>query len=143
MPIDDLKDLAIKHLKDGIPVYFGCDMKKMIENELGIMDSDLYNYKDTFNINLLSKEEALSMYDIDFQHVMLITGVHIENDKAIRWTIEDSYGDKVHKDGYYIMNDNFFENFVIEVIIDKKYLSKEQVNILNQKPILLDMTDPF
>lgn len=143
MPIEVLKDLAIRHLKDGIPVYFGCDMKKMRENDLGVMDSELYNYKDTFNIELLSKEEALSMYDIDFQHVMLITGVHIENEKVIRWKIEDSYGDKVHKDGYYIMNDNFFEAFVIEVIIDKKYLSKEQLEILNQEPILFDVTEPF
>lgn len=143
MPTQILKDLAIKHLKDGIPVYFGCDMKKMRENDLGIMDSNLYNYKDTFNIDLLSKEEALSMYDINFQHVMLITGVHIENDKIIRWKIEDSYGDKVHKDGYYIMNDNFFEDFVIEVIIDKKYLNEEQLEILRQEPILFDVNDPF
>lgn len=142
-PIKDLKKLAIKHLKDGIPVYFGCDMKKMIENDLGIMDSRLYNYKDTFNIGLLSKEEALSMYGIDFHHVMLITGVHIENEKVIRWKIEDSYGDKVHKDGYYIMNDNFFDDFVIEVIIDKKYLTKKQLEILNQEPILFDATEPF
>ena len=67
------------------------------------------------------------MYDIDYQHVMLITGVHIENDKIVRWKIEDSYGDKVHKDGYYIMNDNFFDDFVIEVMIDKKYLSKTYI----------------
>lgn len=115
----------------------------MIENDLGIMDSNLYNYKDVFNIDLLSKDEALSLYDIDYQHVMLITGVHIENDKIIRWKVEDSYGDKVHKDGYYIMNDNFFDDFVIEVIIDKKYLSKEQIELFNGEPILFDMNEPF
>lgn len=143
MPIEVLKDLTIKHLKEGIPVYFGCDMKKMRENDLGIMDSELYNYKDIFNVELLSKEEALSMYDIDFQHVMLFTGVHIENGKSIRWKVEDSYGDKVHKNGCYIMNDDFFEDFVLEVIIDKKYLNKEQLEILNQKPILFDVNEPF
>ncbi|MBP3800072.1 MAG: aminopeptidase, partial [Bacilli bacterium] len=143
MPINILKELSIKHLKDGIPVYFGCDMKKMRENDLGIMDSTLYNYKEVFNIDLLTKEEALSMHDIDYQHVMLITGVHIENDKTIRWKIEDSYGDKVHKDGYYIMNDNFFDDFVIEVMIDKKYLSKQQLELFNQKPILFEMNEPF
>lgn len=143
LPIESLKELAIKHLKDGVPVYFGCDMKWMRENDLGIMDSNLYNYKDVFSIELLSKEEALSMYSIDFQHVMLITGVHIENNKIIRWKIEDSYGDKIHQDGYYVMNDNFFEDFVIEVIIDKKYLNKEQLEILNQEPILFDFDEPI
>lgn len=143
MPISVLKESAIKHLKDGVPVYFACDMKKMRENDLGIMDSKLYNYEEVFNIDLLTKEEALSLYDIDYQHVMLITGVHIENDKIIRWKIEDSYGDKVHKDGYYIMNDNFFDDFVIEVMIDKKYLLKEQLELFNQKPILFEMNEPF
>ena len=107
------------------------------------MDSNLYNYKDIFNIELLTKSEALSMYDIDFQHLMLLTGVHIEDNKIIRWKVEDSYGDQVHKNGYYIMNDNFFDDFVLEVIIDKKYLSEEQREILKQKPILFDLSEPF
>ena len=143
LPIEILKNLAIKQLKNGLPVYFGCAMRKMTNNDLGIMDSNLYNYKDIFNIELLTKSEALSMYDIDFQHLMLLTGVHIEDNKIIRWKVEDSYGDQVHKNGYYIMNDNFFDDFVLEVIIDKKYLSEEQREILKQKPILFDLSEPF
>lgn len=143
MPVQVLKELAMKQLKDGIPVYFGCDMKKMRDRELGIMDSELYNYKDVLPIDLLTKEESLSMYDIDYQHVMLFTGVHIENDHPIRWKVEDSYGSKTHQEGYYIMNDNFFEDFVLEVIIDKKSLSQEQLKMLKQEPILFDMDEPF
>lgn len=143
MPIEVLKELVVKQLKDNMPVYFGCDMKKMCENDLGIMDAELYNYKDVFKFELLTKEEALTLYDIDYQHVMLITGVHIVDDKIIRWKVEDSYGDKTHKDGYYILNDNFFNNFVIQVIIDKKHLSKEQLKIFEQEPILFQMDAPF
>lgn len=143
LPVEVLKDLALHQLKDNMPVYFGCDMKKMRDNDLGIMDAELYNYKDVFNFELLSKEEALNLYDINYQHVMLITGVHVVDDKIIRWKVEDSYGDKVHKDGYYILNDNFFNDFVIQVIIDKKYLSKEQLKLFKQEPILFEMDDPF
>lgn len=143
LPIHILKELAIEHLKDGIPVYFGCDMKKMRDRELGIMDSELYNYKNVFSIDLLTKEESLSMHDIDYQHVMLITGVHIEDNHPVRWKVEDSYGSEIHQEGYYIMNDNFFEDFVIEVIIDKKYLSQGQLKMLEQEPILFDMNEPF
>lgn len=143
MPIDVLKKLTIKSLKDGMPVYFGCEVKKMRDNDLGIMDSNLYNYRDTFGIDLLTKEEALSMRDITFQHVMLMTGVHLEDGKTVRWKVEDSYGDKVHKDGYYIMNDNFFDEFVIETIVDKKYLSPEQITLLEQEPIQFEADEPF
>ena len=143
MPIEVLKEISVKQLRDNMPVYFGCDVKKMRDKELGIMDSELYNYKDVFNLELLTKEESLNLFDIDHQHAMLITGVHIVDDKIIRWKIEDSYGDKVHKDGYYILNDNFFDDFVFQVIVNKKYLSEEQLNLFGQIPILFEMDDPF
>ena len=143
MPITTLKDLVVKQLRDGIPVYVGCNMTKMVDNKLGIMDTNLYNYHDVFGINFLTKEEALSMYDISYQHCMLITGVHIEDDHIIRWKIEDSYGDQTHKNGYFVMNDNFFDEFVLEVMIDKKYLTEEELALFKQKPILFDMDDPF
>lgn len=143
MPINVLKELAIKQLKEGIPVCIGMDVKKMRERELGIMDLNLYNYKDVFGFEPLTKEEAVSIYEIDYQHCMIITGVHIENGKAIRWKIEDSYGNDIHKNGYYIMNDNYFDEFVFEVLINKKYLSDDQLKILYQDPILMDMNEPF
>ena len=126
-PIEVLKDLAIKQLKDGMLVYFACNIDKMRDRKSGILDSNLYNYKDVFNIDLLTKEESLGRFDIYYQHLMVINGVHIENNKPIRWKAENSYGDKLYKEGYYIMNDNFFNDFVLMVIINKKYLSKEDL----------------
>ncbi|HIT22168.1 MAG TPA: hypothetical protein IAB56_04295 [Candidatus Scybalousia intestinigallinarum] len=143
MPVHILKDLAIKQLKDGVPVCVGMEVRKMRERQMGIMDAKLYNYQEVFGFEPLTKEEALSMYEIRYQHCMLITGVHLEQDKPVRWKIEDSYGDDIHKNGYYIMNDNYFDEFVFEVLIDQKYLSTEQLEILKQEPILVDMDEPF
>ena len=56
----------------------------MRDRKSGILDSNLYNYKDVFNMDLLTKEEALSSFDIYYQHLMLITGVYIEDNKTIR-----------------------------------------------------------
>ena len=41
------------------------------------------------------------------------------------------------------MNDNFFNEFVLNVIIDKKYLSKEQIELLEQEPIEIEVDEPF
>ena len=60
-----------------------------------------------------------------------------------RWKVEDSYGDKEKENGYYIMNDNFFSEFVLNVVIDKKYLSKEQLELLEQEPIEIEIDEPF
>ena len=143
MPINILKELSIKQLEGGIPVYMGCNMTKMIHEEKGVLDKNLYNYKEVFHIKHLTKEEALSLHDIGNEHIMLITGVHIENGKPVRWKVQDSYGENTHKNGYYIMNDNFFAEFVLEVVIDKKYLSIEQLKLLNQKPIPISLDDPY
>ena len=41
------------------------------------------------------------------------------------------------------MNDNYFNEFVLNVIINKKYLSKEQLNLLEQDAIEFEIVDPF
>lgn len=143
LPINRLKELAIKQLQNELPVYIYCSMKKMRNFELGIMDSRLYNYDKVFNIEYLTKEEALSTRDIATEHAMLITGVHLENNKPIRWKVIDSYGTENHADGIYIMNDNYFDNFVLCTIIDKKYLNQKEQEAYKLEPIIIDESDPF
>ena len=41
------------------------------------------------------------------------------------------------------MNDNFFNEFVLSVVIDKKYLSNEQLKLLEQNAIDIDVVEPF
>lgn len=143
LPIDELKELAIKQLKDGTPVYMGAHILKYRDTKSGVLDTRLYNYKDTLNLETLSKEEALNLYDISMHHIMTFTGVNLVDNKPQRWKIEDSYGDKEKVNGYYIMNDNFFNEFVLSVVINKKYLSSEQLKLLEQNAINFDIEEPF
>ena len=143
LPIEDLKQLTIKQLKDGIPVWMGAHILKLRDKKSGILDIRLYNYKQTLNFKPLTKKESLDLHDIEMHHAMTFCGVHLVENKPIRWKVEDSYGDKEKENGYYIMNDNFFNEFVLNVIIDKKYLSKEQLELLAQEPIEIEVDEPF
>ena len=143
LPIDDLKELTIKQLKDNIPVYMGAHILKFRDKKSGVLDTRLYNYEDTLNLKRLSKKEALDLYDISMHHIMSFTGVNLVNGKPQRWKVEDSYGDKEKVNGYYIMNDNFFNEFVLSVVIDKKYLSEKQLKLLEQEPIKFAVEDTF
>ena len=51
--------------------------------------------------------------------------------------------DGLYKKGFYIMNDNFLNGFVFEVIIDKKYMTDKQLEILNQNSSLFGITETF
>lgn len=143
LPIDELKELTIKQLKDNVLVYMGAHILKFRDKKSGVLDTRLYNYEDTLSFRRLSKKEALNLHDISMHHVMTFTGVNLIGDKPQRWKVEDSYGDKEKVNGYYVMNDNFFDEFVLSVIIDKKYLTDEQLKLLEQEPIEFKGEDPF
>lgn len=142
LPIDEIKELVIKQLKDSIPVYMGVNITKFRDDKSGVLDTRLYNYKEMLGLEALTKKEALNMYNIRLHHLMVFCGVHLVNEKPVRWKVEDSYGNKEKFNGYYIMNDNYFDEFVINVVIDKKYLNEKQLKALEQEPIEIEGEEP-
>ena len=143
LPVEDLKQLVIQQLKDKIPVWLGIYHKKFRDKKSGVLDVRLYDYKEMLDVTPLNKKEALDTNDIWLDHAMTFCGVHVVNDKPIRWKVEDSKGIQEKVNGYYVMNDNYFDEFVLNVIIHKKYLSAEQLSLLEQEPIEIEITDSF
>ncbi len=133
---EELKQLTIKQLKDNIPVMVGIYIRKFADKYSGILDTRLYNYEKLLNYKALNKEDAMLVGDIELHHWMTITGVQIEEGKPKRWKVEDSYGSQEKINGYYIMNDNYFDKYVFTVIINKKYLSSKQLELYNKKGII-------
>lgn len=142
LPLSEFKSLIISQLKDSIPVWFGAEVKKMRNQTKGILDTNAYNYESVFNFKRLTQEENLNLHAITLAHAMSFVGVHIIDDKPIRWKVENSWGDQDNK-GYFIMNDNYFNEFVMSAVIKKDYLNDKQLKLLNQEPIMLDPDDPF
>lgn len=145
LPIDDLKSLAIKQMKDNKPVWFGSDVGQFSTREDGILSTTLFDtdklYSTTFP---LTKEERLNYHESLMTHAMLLTGVNLDDqDVANRWRVENSWGKDVGKDGFYVMTDKWFDEFVYQVVINKKYLSKEQLEMFEQDPIRLHPWDPM
>lgn len=132
----ELKELTIKQLKDNIPVMVGIYIRKFADKTSGILDTRLYDYENLVKYKCLNKEDGMLTGDIELHHWMTITGVQIEERMTKRWKVEDSYGDKEKVNGYYIMNDNYFDKYVFTVIINKKYLSKKQLELYNQNGII-------
>ena len=142
LPLTEFKSLIISQLKDSIPVWFGAEVKKMRNQTKGILDTNAYNYESVFNFKRLTQEENLNLHAITLAHAMSFVGVHIIDDKPIRWKVENSWGDQDNK-GYFIMNDNYFNEFVMSAVIKKDYLNDKQLKLLDQEPIMLDPDDPF
>ena len=50
---------------------------------------------------------------------------------------------KAGQDGYYIMTDEWFGQYNYQVVVNRKYLTPEQLEMLTQEPIHLKPWDPM
>lgn len=143
LPVYRLKELVSEQLKDGLPVVFDCETMKFRDINSGVLDTRLYNYDKYIPFKKLTRQESINFKDMFARHVMTFTGVQIEDNKTIRWKVEDSYGTSKKYNGYYIMNDNWFDDYVIGVVINKKYLTDKEIEVYNSKPIVINNFDVF
>ncbi len=142
--IDELKKAAIKSIKANEPVWFGCDVSKMFNYDLGVMDMDIYNYDLMFGTSFdVDKQTRLEYGDSLMTHAMLFTGVDMKDSKSTKWRVENSWGDKGGDKGYYLMTDKWFDEYMYEVVVDKKYLTKKILSIFDKKPEYLNPWDPM
>ena len=144
LPLDEFKDLILKQLKAGEIVWFGCDCVKEGNRKTGLWDDSQFDYETTFDMNLtMSKEDMLDTRHSAMNHAMVFTGVNLVKNKPTRWKIENSWGEDVANKGYYICSDTWFDKYVYEAVVHKKYLNKKLKEVIKQKPKMLDPWDPF
>jgi bleomycin hydrolase len=142
--INELKKAAINSLKNDEAVWFGCDVGKMFNRDFGIMDMKLYDYEKLFNTSFkMNKSTRLEYGDSMMTHAMLFTGVDIKRNKPQKWRVENSWGNKNGDKGYYLMSDDWFDEYNYEVVVDKKYLSNKILSIFDLEPKKLNPWDPM
>ena len=144
MEMNVLKDLAYKALMDTVPVEFSVDMGPFVESKSGYMALDLFDYESLYGVEfpfdksvwILSRESAPN-------HAMVLVGVDVVNDKPVKWKIENSWGTDRGDEGFFVMTDEWFDNFGYSIVIEKKYLPEEILKLLDTKPIELPFWDPL
>jgi bleomycin hydrolase len=142
--IDLLKSLTMATILDGEPVWFGCDVGKMINGDLGIWDARLYDYDGVYSTRLdLGKADRLLHRDAMMTHAMLFTGVDVVDGAPRRWRVENSWGDEKADKGFYTMNDSWFAEHVFEIAVRRDRLPQELQAALTDEPIVLPAWDPM
>ena len=145
LPMDELRDLAIRQLKDGKAVWFGSDVSQFSDRNGGYLTSDILNIPELFNTKFgMTKEERLDYGDSMMTHAMVITGVDLDDSgRPLRWKVENSWGDDVGEKGFYVMDDKWFGEFAFQILLEKKYLSDEQRKAFDADPVVLKPWDPM
>jgi len=143
--LEVMKQAAVAMLKDGKPVWFGCDVGKMFDRDLGLLDLDLFEYEPVYGLEFgLDKAERLDYGQSAMNHAMVFTGVDLdEADRPTKWRVENSWGDKPGNKGFMVMTDPWFDEYNYEVAVEKRYLSPELLEILAMEPVALPPWDPM
>ncbi|KRK90095.1 aminopeptidase C [Lentilactobacillus sunkii] len=144
LEMSELKKLAIKQLQNGESIWFGSDVGQSSNTKKGIMDTDLYAPDELFDSDLsMSKAERLDYGESLMTHAMVITGVDLVDGKPTKWKVENSWGEKVGTKGYFVMSDDWMNEFVYQFVINKKYLTDAQLEAQKQEPVVLKPWDPM
>ncbi len=142
--LESFKNIAMKAVMDGKPTWFASDVGKMMEREKGILDTDIFDFKNFYGVNFnLTKSQRLNYGDSLMTHAMVLLGVDVIDGKPTKWKVENSWGDKNGKDGYFIMGEKWFEEYAYEIVVDESYLSDEMKEALKAKPTVLPPWDPM
>ena len=103
-----------------------------------------YDLDDLFSTSFpMTKAERLDYGESLMTHAMVLTGVNLKDNVSDKWKIENSWGNSAGIDGYYTCDDRWFDEFVYQIVINKKYLTSEQLKAYNADPIELEPWDPM
>ena len=143
--VEVMKELAKRSIVErGEPVWMGCDVGKMMQRDEGIWDAEMFDYGALYGTDFdLDKSERLRYHQTFMTHAMLFTGVDVVGDTARRWRVENSWGDKNGRKGFYVMNDSWFDEYMFEVAVRREDLPAELQTALEQEPIVLPAWDPM
>ena len=142
--IETMKKIAMDLIVDGEPVWMGCDVGKMMNRKLGLWDTNLFEYDTLYDTEFdLDKAGRLNYHQTLMTHAMLFTGVDVVDGKPRRWRVENSWGDKNGRDGYYAMNDSWFDEYMFEIAAPKSRLPESLQKALDDEPKVLPPWDPM
>jgi bleomycin hydrolase len=139
-----IKEIAARTIEGGEPVWFGCDVGKMMSNDYGFWDAGLYDLPSLYDADFgLDKAARLAYHETQMTHAMLFTGVDVLDGATRRWRVENSWGAERGKDGFYTMNDSWFDQYVFEIAARRDSLPAELQQALDAEPIVLPAWDPM
>lgn len=138
VPMEEMKRLVIDQLKDGMPVWYGCDVLQEWNNPAGLLALDVYDWQRSFGFSIVGDKTQRFDYGESLPtHAMLISGVDLHDGKPTNWKIQNSWGNKLGHKGYFIMGDSWMDAYTYEVVVNKKYLTAEQMKAFEAQPIEL------
>lgn len=144
LPVEDIKEMAITSLKDSTMMYFSCDVGKFFDRDRGILDVNFYDYGSLMGTTFgMDKKQRIQTFASGSSHAMTLMAVDLDaNGKPKKWMVENSWGPGANA-GHLIMTDQWFNEYMFRLVVNKKYITDQVKEILKQTPTRLPAWDPM
>ncbi len=145
LPMEDIAQLAINSLKDGTKLYSSYDVGVQLDRKVGLNALDNFDYGTLFGTTFpMNKAARIATFDSGSTHAMTLTAVDLDaNGKPIKWKVENSWGTESCHKGYNIMTNEWFNEYMYRLVVDKKYVPENILKAAQQKPIMVMPEDPL
>ena len=145
LPIEKIKEMAIASIKDNTAMYFSCDVRKFWNKDKGTLDLNNIDYASLFRTSFpMNKKERIQTFASGSTHAMTLIAVDLdEQGTPKKWMVENSWGEKSGYKGNLIMTDEWFNEYMFRLVVEKKYVPADVMELLKQKPIMLPAWDPM
>ena len=145
LPIERLKELALSMLRDNRPVWFGSDVGQSSLRDDGLLDPAAIDVDAIFGTQVeMDRATRLDYGDSCMTHAMVLQGVDVAaSGRTTQWRVENSWGKDFGNDGFYIMDDAWFDEFVYQIAVPKSLLTAEERAAWETEPVNLRPWDPM
>ena len=144
LPVERIKEMAIASIKDNVAMYFSCDVGKFYSRSKGTLDLANFDYDSLMGVEFgMNKQERVMTHASGSSHAMTLIAVDIVDGKPVKWMVENSWGPASGYKGCLIMTDEWFNEYMFRLVVEKKYVPEDILKMLEQTPVQLPAWDPM
>lgn len=144
LPIERIKEMAIASIKANTAMYFSCDVAKFLDRKKGVADLDNFDYESLLGVDLsMDKKQRVMTHSSGSSHAMTLIAVDLKDGKPCKWMVENSWGAASGYKGNIIMTDEWFDEYMFRLVVEKRFVPEDVLKMLEQKPVQLPCWDPM
>ena len=146
LPVERIKEMAIASIKDNTAMYFSCDVAKFLDRKKGVLDIANFDYESLMGVTFgMDKKERVQTHASGSSHAMTLIAVDVceKTGKPVKWMVENSWGPASGYQGCLIMTDEWFNEYMFRLVVEKKYVPEDILKMMEQEPVLLPAWDPM
>lgn len=144
LPMDRIKEMAIASIRAGKAMYFSCDVAKYLNRSSGVADLKNFDYESLLGVDLsMDKKQRVMTHSSGSSHAMTLIAVDVKDGKPQKWMVENSWGPASGYKGNIIMTDEWFDEYMFRLVVERRFVPEDILKMLEQKPVQLPAWDPM